>query len=37
VKLYLTRFDGFTPEELRGVERGNALKLFPRFSWSQHR
>jgi predicted TIM-barrel fold metal-dependent hydrolase len=26
----LTSFDGFTPEELRAVERGNALKLFPR-------
>jgi 6-methylsalicylate decarboxylase len=28
----LTSFDGFTPEELRGVERGNALKLFPRLA-----
>jgi len=27
----LTSFDGFTKEELRGVERDNALKLFPRF------
>ena len=26
----LTSFDGFTPEQLRAVERGNALKLFPR-------
>jgi 6-methylsalicylate decarboxylase len=28
----LTSFDGFTPEELRGVERGNALKLFSRWA-----
>jgi predicted TIM-barrel fold metal-dependent hydrolase len=28
----LTGFDGFTSEELRGVERGNALGLFPRFA-----
>jgi len=28
----LTSFDGFTKEELRGVERDNALKLFPRFA-----
>jgi len=28
----LTSFDGFTAEELRGVERGNALSLFPRFA-----
>jgi 6-methylsalicylate decarboxylase len=27
----LTSFGGFTPEELRGVERDNALRLFPRF------
>jgi 6-methylsalicylate decarboxylase len=27
----LTSFDGFTPEQLQGVERENALKLFPRF------
>jgi 6-methylsalicylate decarboxylase len=27
----LISFDGFTPEELRGVERDNALRLFPRF------
>jgi predicted TIM-barrel fold metal-dependent hydrolase len=27
----LTRFDGFTPEQLRGVERDNAVRLFPRF------
>jgi predicted TIM-barrel fold metal-dependent hydrolase len=27
----LTRFDGFTPEQLRGVERDNALQLLPRF------
>ena len=27
----LTSFDGFTPDELRGVERDNALRLFPRF------
>jgi 6-methylsalicylate decarboxylase len=26
----LTSFDGFTPEQLRAVERDNALKLFPR-------
>jgi predicted TIM-barrel fold metal-dependent hydrolase len=26
----LTSFDGFTKDELRGVERANALKLFPR-------
>jgi len=25
-------FDGFTQDELRGVERDNALKLFPRFA-----
>ena len=23
---------GFTPEQLRGVERDNALRLFPRFT-----
>src|SRR4030081_3413197 len=28
----LTSFDGFTAEQLRGVERDNALRLFPRFS-----
>jgi predicted TIM-barrel fold metal-dependent hydrolase len=28
----LTTFDGFTTDELRGVERHNALKLFPRFA-----
>jgi 6-methylsalicylate decarboxylase len=28
----LTSFDGFTAEELRGVERDNALRLFPRFA-----
>jgi hypothetical protein len=28
----LTSFDGFTPEELRGVERDNALRFFPRFA-----
>jgi predicted TIM-barrel fold metal-dependent hydrolase len=28
----LTNFDGFTPEQLRGVERDNALRLFPRFA-----
>lgn len=28
----LTAFDGFTAEELRGVERDNALTLFPRFA-----
>jgi 6-methylsalicylate decarboxylase len=28
----LTSFDGFTPEQLRGVERDNALRLFPRFA-----
>jgi predicted TIM-barrel fold metal-dependent hydrolase len=28
----LTAFDGFTKDELRGVERGNALRLFPRFA-----
>jgi microsomal dipeptidase-like Zn-dependent dipeptidase len=28
----LTNFDGFTAEELRGVERDNALRLFPRFA-----
>jgi predicted TIM-barrel fold metal-dependent hydrolase len=27
----LTTFDGFTADELRGVERDNALRLFPRF------
>jgi len=27
----LTSFDGFTPQQLRGVERDNALGLFPRF------
>jgi hypothetical protein len=26
----LTGFDGFTENELRGVERDNALRLFPR-------
>ncbi|MCW2917708.1 MAG: metal-dependent hydrolase [Actinomycetia bacterium] len=26
----LTAFDGFTKDELRGVERDNALRLFPR-------
>jgi predicted TIM-barrel fold metal-dependent hydrolase len=28
----LTSFDGFTPQQLRGVERDNALALFPRFA-----
>jgi predicted TIM-barrel fold metal-dependent hydrolase len=28
----LTGFDGFTAAELHGVERDNALKLFPRFA-----
>ena len=28
----LTGFDGFTPDELRGVERDNALRLFPRLN-----
>lgn len=28
----LTAFDGFTQDELRGVERENALKLFPRMA-----
>jgi predicted TIM-barrel fold metal-dependent hydrolase len=28
----LTSFDGFTADELRGVERDNALRLFPRFA-----
>jgi predicted TIM-barrel fold metal-dependent hydrolase len=28
----LTHFDGFTAEQLRGVERDNALRLFPRFA-----
>jgi predicted TIM-barrel fold metal-dependent hydrolase len=28
----LTGFDGFNPEQLRGVERDNALRLFPRFA-----
>jgi predicted TIM-barrel fold metal-dependent hydrolase len=28
----LTAFDGFTENDLRGVERGNALALFPRFA-----
>ena len=28
----LTSFDGFTPQELSGVERDNALTLFPRFA-----
>jgi predicted TIM-barrel fold metal-dependent hydrolase len=28
----LTTFDGFTPEQLHGVERNNALRLFPRFT-----
>jgi predicted TIM-barrel fold metal-dependent hydrolase len=27
----LTSFDGFTEDDLRGVERDNALRLFPRF------
>ena len=27
----LTSFDGFTSPQLRGVERDNALRLFPRF------
>ncbi|MEU8485577.1 amidohydrolase family protein [Streptomyces sp. NPDC048641] len=27
----LTGFDGFTEDELHGVERDNALRLFPRF------
>ncbi|MCX4680299.1 amidohydrolase [Streptomyces sp. NBC_01433] len=29
---HLTGFDGFTDAELRGVERDNALRLFPRFA-----
>jgi predicted TIM-barrel fold metal-dependent hydrolase len=28
----LTSFDGFTAEQLRGVERDSALRLFPRFT-----
>jgi predicted TIM-barrel fold metal-dependent hydrolase len=28
----LTSFDGFTAEDLRRVERDNALRLFPRFA-----
>jgi predicted TIM-barrel fold metal-dependent hydrolase len=28
----LTGFDGFTQDELRGIERDNALRLFPRFA-----
>jgi predicted TIM-barrel fold metal-dependent hydrolase len=28
----LTGFDSFTPEQLRAVERDNALRLFPRFA-----
>jgi len=28
----LTSFDGLTADELRGVERDNALRLFPRFA-----
>jgi predicted TIM-barrel fold metal-dependent hydrolase len=28
----LTSFDGFTTEQLHGVERDNALRLFPRFA-----
>jgi predicted TIM-barrel fold metal-dependent hydrolase len=28
----LTHFDGFSTEQLRGVERDNALRLFPRFT-----
>lgn len=28
----LTAFDGLTEDELRGVERDNALRLFPRFA-----
>jgi len=28
----LTNFDGFTADELRRVERANALRLFPRFA-----
>jgi predicted TIM-barrel fold metal-dependent hydrolase len=28
----LTAFDGFTKNELRGIERGNALTVFPRFA-----
>ena len=28
----LAGFDGFTEDELRGVERDNALRLFPRFA-----
>jgi hypothetical protein len=28
----LTNFDGFTAQELAGVERANALPLFPRFA-----
>jgi 6-methylsalicylate decarboxylase len=28
----LTTFDGLTADELRGVERDNALRLFPRFA-----
>ncbi|MFE2520702.1 amidohydrolase family protein [Streptomyces mirabilis] len=28
----LTGFDGFTEDQRRGVERDNALRLFPRFA-----
>jgi hypothetical protein len=28
----LTSFDGFTADELCGVERDNALRLLPRFA-----
>jgi 6-methylsalicylate decarboxylase len=31
----LTNFDGFTREQLRDVERNNALRLFPRFGSSE--
>jgi hypothetical protein len=28
----LTSFAGLTPDQLRGVERDDALRLFPRFA-----
>jgi predicted TIM-barrel fold metal-dependent hydrolase len=28
----LTTFDGFTVQQLRGIERDNALRLFPRLA-----